>query len=286
MGVLAPCLCALAQGEKQFDFGQNWQDFSARALSPGSVARARLEFERLIEPVDLRGLSFLDIGFGQGLSLLSAAAMGARAMGCDINSKCFSLLDYNLKHFPELERSPPAVIGSILDPQVVRRLREVEPTGHYDVVHSWGVLHHTGDMQLAIANAASLVAPGGVFILAIYNRHWSSLPWKSVKRLFTLAPHFVKRLLIGAFYPIIYVAKWLVTRRNPRIQERGMDFYFNVVDWVGGYPYEYAGIEELRSKVEPLGFELVRSVAAEVPTGCNQFVFRRIVAPSSSGSVF
>jgi hypothetical protein len=74
---------------------------------------------------------------------------------------------------------------------------------------------------------------------------------------------------------VIYVAKWLTTLRSPHRQQRGMDFYYNVVDWVGGYPYEYASIEETRTTVEALGFTLERTIPAEVPTGCNQFIFRR-----------
>jgi 2-polyprenyl-6-hydroxyphenyl methylase/3-demethylubiquinone-9 3-methyltransferase len=81
--------------------------------------------------------------------------------------------------------------------------------------------------------------------------------------------------MVAAFVPIIALAKWAVTGRDPRRQQRGMDFYYDVVDWVGGYPYEYASIDELRALVEPLGFECLRWRAAEVPTGCNEFVFQR-----------
>lgn len=76
-------------------------------------------------------------------------------------------------------------------------------------------------------------------------------------------------------YPIIYLAKFAVTRRNPAKQQRGMDFYFDVVDWVGGYPYEYASVREIHGLLEELGFLALRTLRAEVPTGCNQFVFKR-----------
>jgi 2-polyprenyl-6-hydroxyphenyl methylase/3-demethylubiquinone-9 3-methyltransferase len=262
----------------QFDFGQNWADFSASAASAERAAQARTQFEALLGDVDIRGKTFLDIGFGQGFSLLSARALGARAVGCDINPKCHEVIERNRRFFPELASgSIPLQVGSILDPVIVTALRsrpEAAPDG-YDVVHSWGVLHHTGDMRTALANAASLVRPGGRLIIAIYNRHWSSLPWLAIKATYVHSPRLLQRMMIGALYPVIWLAKLAVTRRNPRKMERGMDFYYDVVDWVGGYPYEYASIAEMQEMAGKLDLSLVRSTAANVPTGCNEMVFRK-----------
>lgn len=265
----------MASTDIHFDFGENWQEFSSHALSAARVSQARSEFQDLVAPLKLDGLSFLDIGFGQGLSLLAAAALGAKAVGCDINPKCARALEQNLKHFPELPAPPLAIVGSILDSSTIDSLQRATPGGYYDVVHSWGVLHHTGNMKRATANAAGLVGLGGHFIIALYNRHWSSSLWLAVKWTYVSSPRWVQRALVGAFYPVIYAAKWMVTLRSPGRQQRGMDFYYNVVDWVGGYPYEFASISETRDAVEAMGFTLERVIPAEVPTGCNQFVFKR-----------
>lgn len=259
-----------------FDFGENWKEFSANALTAEKIAQAKVEFSALLAGVEIKNHSFLDIGFGQGLGLLSAAALGAKALGCDINPKCAEVVERNRRFFPNVLSPIPLVVGSILDPKVVTRLRESNGGNQLDVVHSWGVLHHTGDMPLAIAHASSLVAPGGYFILAIYNRHWSSRGWKTIKHLYVLSPRWLQKVLIGLFFPVIYFAKWIVTGKNPRKQERGMDFFYDVIDWVGGYPYEYASAAETKQEVEQLGFQLERLIPATVPTGCNQFVFRRL----------
>jgi 2-polyprenyl-3-methyl-5-hydroxy-6-metoxy-1,4-benzoquinol methylase len=264
---------------KQFDFGANWSEFSDHAASRERALQARGQFASLLEGVALTDASFLDIGFGQGFSLLSARSLGARAVGCDINPKCHEVIERNARLFPEAATGAiPLQVGSILDEPVVRALRERPEAagGGYDVVHSWGVLHHTGDMRRAVANAASLVRPGGHFVLAIYNRHWSSLPWLAIKAAYVRSPRPVQRALVGALYPVIWLAKLAVTRRNPKAMDRGMDFYYDVIDWVGGYPYEYASVEEMRRLVGP-GFELVRAIPAKVPTGCNEMVFRRHV---------
>ena len=272
--------------EKQFNFGENWREFSHHALTPERVEQAREDFADLFRGIPLRDRSFLDIGFGQALSLLIATAAGTRSVGCDINPICAEILAENRQRFfPELANAQiPVVVGSILDEEVLAGLRSL--TGEagretYDVVHSWGVLHHTGDMWRGIQHAASLVGPEGHLILALYAHHWSSGVWKLIKWSYVRVPSVVRRLFIALLYPVIYLAKFLVTRRDPREQKRGMDFYYDVVDWVGGYPYEYVKAEELVRQVEELGFKNTRMSRATVPTGCNEFVFARTRPVSS-----
>lgn len=270
-----------------FDFGANWKAFSERELTPTRVLQAKQHFGRLFSGIDLRDRVFLDIGFGQGLTLLIATLQGANTIGCDINSTCRDVLrDNQQRYFPELsERTIPIVIGSILDQSVVESLQMRSPSQisrAYDVVHSWGVLHHTGNMERAIRNAASLVAPEGHLVIAIYARHWSSRVWRIIKRLYNRSHPLIRRLIVTLLTPIIYIAKWLVTQRNPLEQTRGMSFHYNVLDWLGGYPYEYATEKDVCSEVGKLGFELVRFIPAIAPTGCNEFVFKHDGGPNRS----
>jgi SAM-dependent methyltransferase len=261
----------------QFDFGKNWSEFSQAALSEERVSQGRKDFAELFQGIELHESSFLDIGFGQGLSLLIAAEQGARAVGCDINPKCHEVIERNRAYFPHTNRSKMnLVVGSILEGDTIRALRDNAPDGggHYDIVHSWGVLHHTGDMKMALKNASSLVKPGGHLVLAIYNKHWTSPVWFIIKYLYNRFS-FLQKPLVASLYPIIYLAKFAITRRNPKKQQRGMDFYFDVVDWVGGYPYEYASVPEIHETVAAQGFLAKRTVGARVPTGCNEFVFVR-----------
>lgn len=255
---------------KQFDFGQNWQDFSESKLDDEHVEQARLHFHELLEGVDIKGKTFLDIGFGQGLSLLIAHLEGARVAGMDINPKCAQVVERN-KQFLDVDDDIETVVGSVLEPDDLAKLKD----RRFDVVHSWGVLHHTGNMEKAIANACQFVNPGGLLVLAIYNRHWSSLPWLVIKWIYCHAPSFLQKLMIGLFYPIILLAKLLVTGQSPFRMSRGMDFYYNVVDWVGGYPYEYASVDEMVFLMEKHDFVPIKTIAAKVPTGCNEFVFQR-----------
>lgn len=261
----------------QFDFGKNWTAFARKALTQESIEQARTDFARLMQGIPLPGASLLDIGFGQGLSLLIAREAGACAVGNDINPKCGEALALTARLFPAVRPEEiPVVIGSILDESVRSALTATASgTGQFDIVHSWGVLHHTGRMYEALAHAAQMVRPGGHLILAIYNRHWTSPLWRLIKRTYVSLPRPLQQLLVLALYPVIAGAKWAVTRRNPFSAERGMDFFYNVIDWVGGYPYEYASRAEIQDFIERLGFTCTAFYPAAVPTGCNEFIFNR-----------
>lgn len=259
-----------------FDFGQNWKEFSENALDAGRFEQAQAHFAELMGGIPLVDQTFLDIGFGQGLSLLCAARAGARIHGLDINPKCREVLLRNSARLTahEVDQAKVAV-GSILDEQALATVRGWAPDG-FDVVHSWGVLHHTGAMWQAIENVASLVRPDGRFVLAIYNRHWSSSTWATIKRVYASSPTPVQKGLNWIFVPIIYAAKLVATRTNPLRKERGMNFFYDVVDWIGGYPYEYASREDVELFVVANGFVAERFTPAAAPIGCNEFVFRRI----------
>ena len=219
---------------ERFSFGENWISFSMTALNVDRVNDARRDFNRLLGDIILEGKSFLDIGFGQGLALMLASELGAKCVGIDLDLLCLDALKQTATFFPNVAM-PPVETASILDIDTVKR-HSIH--GGYDFVHSWGVLHHTGDLHSALANAASLVKPGGYLIVAIYNTHWSSPVWVWIKRLYCIGPSILQKIMIAFFYPIIFVAKWLITGEDPRKKERGMNFRHDIIDWLGGYPYE------------------------------------------------
>ena len=258
---------------KFFDFGQNWQEFVSDGVTEEQIAQARDEFGRLLESRDVKDLSFLDVGFGQGMTACLAIEKGARVTGIDVNSGCLKALAGISQEFPQVDITRAKFqIASILDSTTVEELEKLEPEG-YDIVHSWGVLHHTGNMHRAITHCSRLVKPGGTLILAIYARHWTSPIWREIKKLYCVAPTVLQRVMIGIFYPIIWIAKLMATGVNPSKKERGMSFFFDVVDWVGGYPYEFASIEEIIKIGQALGLECKKAIAANTPIGCHEYIF-------------
>ncbi len=250
-----------------FHFGENWASFS-RLLNEERIQEAMQSLTSLLGEGALQGKSFLDIGCGSGLFSIAAARLGSRpVLGVDIDPLSVQVSRENAAR-AGLGSAVSFCQASVLDSE------QMEALGRYDVVYAWGVLHHTGAMYAAIRAAAQRLNPSGWLVIAIYNRHWSSGAWKVVKRMYNRAGRLGQKAWIWAFTPLLLVAKWLVTFKNPFRVRRGMDFMHNVVDWLGGYPYEYAGVEEMCRFLERLNLRVVDVRRANTPTGCNEFICR------------
>ena len=257
-----------------FDFGANWKDFSANRLDDNRVHAAEASLVHLIGSNRIAGRSFLDVGCGSGLFSIAAARLGAHPVcGFDINQTGIDTCHRNATRFLENGTPAPSFLqGSVLDRHFL------DTVGTFDTVYAWGSLHHTGKMWDAIRNAAGLVKPRGHFVLAIYNPHWSTPAWTQVKRLYNVSPRILQKAMTAGFGAIIYAAVLLKTRRSPMTKERGMDFWYDVIDWLGGYPYEVASVSQLDEFLKPLGFKLLKVTTPRVPTGCNELLFERLQA--------
>ncbi|HWT03699.1 MAG TPA: class I SAM-dependent methyltransferase [Pyrinomonadaceae bacterium] len=267
----------IAQGER-FEFGKNWGRFLA-VLDDERITRAEESLKAMLEVEDLEGRSFLDIGSGSGLFSLAARRLGARVHSFDFDPHSVACaLELRRRYFPGDDRWRIEE-GSALDAAYVQSL------GEFDVVYSWGVLHHTGDMWKALDNARLPVADGGKLFVAIYNDQGSrSSRWKWVKRtyndlprflrppfaLVTIAPQELKALTRSLVTLKVgeYVRTWTEYDKN-----RGMSRWRDIIDWVGGYPYEVAKPEEIFDFYRERGFGLTKMKCGGVGLGCNEFVF-------------
>jgi 2-polyprenyl-6-hydroxyphenyl methylase/3-demethylubiquinone-9 3-methyltransferase len=269
----------VARGER-FEFGANWARFLS-VLNEERIASAERGLREFLECERLDGLSFLDVGSGSGLSSLAARRLGARVHSFDYDPQSVACTaELRRRYFPN---DPQWSVdrGSALDAEYLRSL------GRFDVVYSWGVLHHTGRMWEALELAALPVAPGGKLFIAIYNDTGTqSLRWHVIKRAYNRLPRRLRApfaLLVSLpeelkalaratlrMRPLDYVRSWTEYRSR-----RGMSRWHDIVDWVGGYPYEYAKPEEIFDFYRSRGFTLSRMKCGGVGLGCNQFVFER-----------
>jgi 2-polyprenyl-6-hydroxyphenyl methylase/3-demethylubiquinone-9 3-methyltransferase len=271
----------ITRGER-FEFGDNWSRF-LNVLDETRIARAEESLRSMLECEDLEGRTFLDIGSGSGLFSLAARRLGARVHSLDFDPRSVACTRELRNRFFAGDQQWIVEEGSALDEAYIRSL------GAFDVVYSWGVLHHTGNMWQALENATLPVAVGGQLFVAIYNDMGSkSRRWKWIKKTYNALPRFLKipfALIVVApeelkallrslvlLKPSEYIHRWTQYDRN-----RGMSHWRDIIDWVGGYPYEYAKPEEIFDFYRARGFELTKLKCGGVGVGCNEFVFQRTV---------
>jgi SAM-dependent methyltransferase len=231
----------------------------------------------------LSGRTFLDVGCGSGIFSLAACQLGARVRSFDYDPESV-LATTELHRRFAVDSDWLIEQGSILDREFVATL------GRFDVVYSWGVLHHTGELWRAMDTTSRLVAPGGLLYISVYNdQGFMSRVWRRVKRRYNTCGELMRAMLVAGSAAYLY-RHWplhalrRVTLRSddaraslPRA--RGMSRKHDLIDWVGGYPFEVARPDEVFAFVHRLGFELRRLRTSGGGIGCNEYVFQ---APPSA----
>jgi 2-polyprenyl-6-hydroxyphenyl methylase/3-demethylubiquinone-9 3-methyltransferase len=263
----------------RFEFGANWRRFLS-VLTDDRIALAQASLRAMLD-VPLDGRRFLDIGCGSGLFSLAARRLGAEVTSFDFDRASVACTEELKRRYFDGARGWTVSAGSVLDADFMRSL------GSFDVVYSWGVLHHTGAMWPALDNACRAVASDGRLFIALYNdQGFKSVWWRRVKRTYNRLPPVFKpayMLVFGAaleagalsvslarLKPRQYIAR-LTTYQNVR----GMSRWHDVVDWIGGYPFEVATPDAVVDFCRQRGFVPIRLKTCGGKLGCNEFVFQR-----------
>ncbi|HZP76303.1 MAG TPA: methyltransferase domain-containing protein [Pseudolabrys sp.] len=262
----------------RFSFGENWKRFLAE-VDDHRISQVEKSLQQLLGRERLDGVRFIDIGSGSGLSSLAARRLGASVHSFDedpISVKCTATLQ---ETFAPGDPQWRVEQGSVLDSGYLSQL------GQFDVVYSWGVLHHTGAMRQAIDNASRLVAPNGQLVLALYRKTRLCWLWAMEKRWYCGASPRAQHTANTLYITSKRLAYALSGRDfNAAMAEyhsnRGMSYVHDVRDWLGGYPYESIRPDEVAQVMTRLGFAHVRSNVQPYSTGvfgsgCDEYVYAR-----------
>jgi len=258
----------------RFGFGKNWADYIEKHFTEQVLEQSRTHLAGFLRMEPLKGLTFLDIGCGSGLHSLAAWRLGADQV---------ISFDYDQDSVTTTERirkgvgSPDnwtVMQGSVLDRAFLANLPKS------DIVYSWGVLHHTGDMWGAVRNAATVMKPDGVYYIALYSAdNYVNPPpeyWLKVKRAYNRAGPLGKRIMEWRYLIRFHILPELRAGRLPmqmlgKYDSRGMTFWTDVKDWLGGYPMDFASFTDTQSfGIEDLGLNLVNVKTGE---GCTEYLF-------------
>lgn len=268
----------------RFSFGANWARFLS-VLNDDRIAEAVKSLQTMLGVVDLNGKTFLDIGSGSGLFSLAARRLGAKVHSLDYDAQSVACTAELRRRYFLNDADWIVEQGSALDGDYMKQL------GQYDIVYSWGVLHHTGAMWLGIEHALQRVAQQGQFFVAIYNDQGvKSHAWWLVKYLYNRLPKPLNTLYayaLGLLGNALNILKYTLklqpmTAIRPLLNykaRRGMSVMHDLIDWIGGFPFEFASYEVLQGHMYARGFEFLKGKQA-TSLGCHELVFKRIATDS------
>ena len=261
----------------RFEFGKNWirylDDFDDIKLN-----NAEESLKNMLNLETLKGKSFLDVGCGSAIFSLAAKNLGANVVSVDYDPNCITCAN-NLKNkFYKNDDRWTILEGSAINKDFMVSL------GQFDIVYSWGVLHHTGEMWNALNYIDDNVKEQGKLFISLYNdQGFMSKVWKYIKKLYVITPRFLKFLiafpcLIALWGPTmlrdLIALKPFISWRNYN-RNRGMAAYRDLLDWVGGYPFEVASPDKVFLFYKQKNYSLKNLVTISGGHGCNQYVFQK-----------
>ena len=274
----------LTKLESHFAFGHNWSDYADKILDD-QIFEAKNALRRLLGDEALAGKRFLDIGCGSGLHSLAALQLGAaEVVAMDLDPESVATTERVLRRFAPTGASYRVIQRSVFD-------LNIADLGSFDVTYSWGVLHHTGNLYEALARAGAMTTPSGLFVFALYRKTWLCRFWTFEKRWYAAASakwqEYARRIYIRLFsIGLLISGRKFADYKESYRSNRGMDFYHDVHDWMGGYPYESISNREVDDLMTSTGFQARRlflSTKRQIfgrhvgffGSGCDEYVYVR-----------
>lgn len=174
-------------------------------------------------PDGVEGKRVLDGGSGSGMVSLGFAALGADVTGVDITPKC---VENGIRRAESLGLSCRFLEGD---------LTRLDLGETFDIVYSWGVIHHSADARAAFRCLANHLSPDGEMVLAVYLKTRLSGFWNFTRRFYRGSPAPLQtafRRTGSVFLNGVDVVKGRLAGR-PRYMMRGTRNEELINDWFG-----------------------------------------------------
>ena len=261
----------------RFEFGKNWEKYLDN-FDSNRLSNAQDSLKEMLSVKDLVGKKFLDVGCGSSIFSLAAKNLGAEVVSMDFDPNSIACAHSLKNEFYKDDNSWKIIEGSAIDKDFMISL------GSFDVVYSWGVLHHTNQMWNALDYIDFNVADDGQLFISLYNDQGRlSKVWKLIKKSYVKTPKFLRFLIVFPCLIVLWgpatirdflIFKPFATWRNYN-KHRGMDAYRDLLDWVGGYPFEVASPDKIFNFYKNKNYNLQNLITISGGHGCNEYVFKK-----------
>lgn len=175
-------------------------------------------------PEGVKGKRVLDGGSGSGMVSVAFALMGADVTGVDITPKCVENGYKRAEHY--------GVKCKFINESLVTLDLSNE---HFDIIYSWGVLHHTEDARQSFFSLARHLREGGEIIVAVYLKTKISWFWNFARIFYQNAPTVFKTIFLNigsVFLNIVDLFRKIIFNKE-RYMMRGTNNKEILNDWFG-----------------------------------------------------